>query len=157
MTAAHHANSELLILDEKTGQYVENERITEYALDKVGEIVPPDSCRTLPANSMVKWDVHYYPTGEELKDDVIELGLWFYPEGHQAKHKQDLKLYSLLMKGGELEIPPHAQRSSPRHHRLLRQHEVEQAESRSRPVGGARKPYGRRDVACLDRGDAPRR
>ena len=27
--------------------------------------------------------------------------------GHQAKYKQDLKLYSLLMKGGELEIPPH--------------------------------------------------
>jgi hypothetical protein len=105
--AAHHANSELLILDEKTGQYVENERITEYALGKVGEIVPADSCRTLPANSMVKWDVHYYPTGEELKDDVIELGLWLYPEGHQATHKQDLKLYSLLMKGGELEIPPH--------------------------------------------------
>jgi mono/diheme cytochrome c family protein len=105
--AAHHANSELLVLDEKSGQYVENERITEYALGKVGEIIPPDSCRTIPANSMVKWDVHYYPTGEELKDDVIELGLWLYPEGHQAKHKQDLKLYSLLMKGGELEIPPH--------------------------------------------------
>ena len=28
------------------------------------------------------------------------------PEGHQAKHKQDLKLYSLLMKGGDLELPP---------------------------------------------------
>jgi hypothetical protein len=105
--AAHHANSELLVPDEKSGQYVENERLTEYALGKVGEIVPPDSCRTLPANSMVKWDVHYYPTGEELKDDVIELGLWLYPEDHQAKHKQDLKLYSLLMKGSELEIPPH--------------------------------------------------
>jgi mono/diheme cytochrome c family protein len=105
--AAHHANSELLVPDEKSGQYVETERLTEYALGKVGEIIPSDSCRTLPANAMVKWDVHYYPTGEELKDDVIELGLWLYPENHQAKHKQDLKLYSLLMKGGELEIPPH--------------------------------------------------
>jgi hypothetical protein len=105
--AAHHANSELLVPDEKSGQYVETERLTEYALGKVGEIIPVDSCRTLPANAMVKWDVHYYPTGEEIKDDVIELGLWLYPENHQAKHKQDLKLYSLLMKGGELEIPPH--------------------------------------------------
>jgi hypothetical protein len=34
------------------------------------------------------------------------MGIWLYPEGHQAKYKQDLKLYSLLMKGGELEIPP---------------------------------------------------
>ena len=105
--AAHHANSELLVFDEKTGQYVDGDRLTEYALGKTGEIVPPDACRTLPANSMVRWDVHYYPTGQELKDDVIELGVWLYPEGHQAKYKQDLKLYSLLMKGSELEIPPH--------------------------------------------------
>jgi mono/diheme cytochrome c family protein len=104
--AAHHANSELLVLDEKTGQYKEGERLTEYALGKAGEIMPPDSCRTLPANAMVQWDVHYYPTGQELKDDVIELGIWLYPDGHQAKFKQDLKLYTLLMKGGELEIPP---------------------------------------------------
>jgi mono/diheme cytochrome c family protein len=106
--AAHHANSELVVRDEKTGQFVESERVSEYALGKVGEIVPPDACRVLPAGSMVRWDVHYYPTGEELKDDVIEMGIWLYPENHQAKFKQDLKLYSLLMKGGELELPPNA-------------------------------------------------
>jgi hypothetical protein len=105
--AAHHANSDLIVFDEKSGEYVERERISEYALGKVGEIVPPDACRTLPANSLVRWDVHYYPIGEELKDDVIEMGFWLYPEGHQAKHKQDLKLYTLLMKGSELEVPPH--------------------------------------------------
>jgi hypothetical protein len=104
--AAHHANSELVVLDQKTGQYVDGERLTEYALGKVGEIVPPDACRTLPAQSMVRWDVHYYPIGREIKDDVVEIGVWLYPEGHQAKHKQDLKLYSLLMKGGDLELPP---------------------------------------------------
>ena len=104
--AAHHANSELVVLDQKTGQYVDGERLTEYALGKVGEIVPPDACRTLPAQSMVRWDVHYYPVGREIKDDVVEIGVWLYPEGHQAKHKQDLKLYSLLMKGGDLELPP---------------------------------------------------
>jgi len=104
--AAHHANSDLVVFDEKSNEWVERERISEYALGKVGEIVPPDACRTLPANSMVRWDVHYYPTGEELANDVIEMGFWLYPEGHQAKHKQDLKLYTLLMKGGELELPP---------------------------------------------------
>ncbi len=104
--AAHHANSELLVFDEKTGQYVEQERLSEYALGKIGEVVPPDGCRTLPANSMVRWDVHYYPIGEELKDDVLEMGVWLYPETHQATYKQDLKLYSLLMKGSELELPP---------------------------------------------------
>ena len=104
--AAHHANSEIMTRDEKTGVYMETERLSEYALGKAGEIVPPDSCRVLPANSMVRWDVHYYPTGELLENDEIEMGVWLYPKGHQGKHKQDLKLYSLLMKGGDLEIAP---------------------------------------------------
>jgi mono/diheme cytochrome c family protein len=106
-SSVHHANSDILVLDEKTGEYVQLERVSEYALGKVGEIVPPDACRTLPANSMIKWDVHYYPMGEDLKNDVVEMGFWLYPEDHQAKYKQNLKLYSLLMKGGDLEIAPH--------------------------------------------------
>jgi hypothetical protein len=105
--AAHHANSELLEIDEKTGLYTETDRLSEYALGKRGEIVPADTCRTLPANSMVRWDVHYYPTGELLENDVIEMGVWLYPKDHQGKYKQDLRQYSLLMKGAHLEIPPH--------------------------------------------------
>lgn len=104
---AHHANSDLMIPDEKSGQYVLLEKVSEYASGKTGEVVPADGCRTLPANAMIRWDVHYWPFGEEVKDDVLELGIWFYPKSHQGKYKQDLKLYSLLMKGGELEIPPH--------------------------------------------------
>jgi hypothetical protein len=105
--AAHHANSDLIVFDEKSGEWQERERFSEYALGKVGEIVPPDACRTLPGNSMVRWDVHYYPTGQKIENDVIEMGVWLYPENHRVPFKQDLKLYSLLMKGGELEIPPH--------------------------------------------------
>ena len=106
---AHHANSDLLVPDAQTGQYVLLERLSEYASGKAGEVVPADGCRTLPANAMIKWDVHYWPFGEEIKDDVVELGIWLYPEDHKqkAKYKQDLKLYTLLMKGRELEIPPH--------------------------------------------------
>ena len=106
--AAHHANSDLMVPDEKSGQYVTLERVSEYASGKTGEIVPPDGCRTLPANSMIRWDVHYWPYGEAIKDDVVELAFWFYPKDHKAKYKQDLKLYTLLMKGGELEVPPHS-------------------------------------------------
>ena len=106
---AHHANSQLLDFDEETNEWVEVERLSEYALGKVGEVVPEDACRLLPADSMVKWDIHYYPNGERVENDVIEMGVWFYPKGHQeqAKNKQDLKLYSLLMKGAEFELPPH--------------------------------------------------
>ncbi len=105
--AAHHANSDLMVPDEKSGSYVTLEKVSEYASGKTGEIVPADGCRTLPANSMIRWDVHYWPFGEEVKDDVVELAIWLYPKDHKAKYKQDLKLYSLLMKGGELEVAPH--------------------------------------------------
>ena len=106
---AHHANSRLLGFDEESQEWVNVERLSEYALGKVGEVVPEDACRLLPANSMVSWDVHYYPNGERVENDVIEMGVWLYPKDHQAKakHKQDLKNYSLLMKGAELELPPH--------------------------------------------------
>ena len=106
---AHHANSQLLDFDEETKEWVEVERLSEYALGKAGEVVPEDACRLLPADSMVSWDVHYYPNGERVENDVVEMGVWLYPKDHQAKakHKQDLKNYSLLMKGAELELPPH--------------------------------------------------
>ena len=104
---AHHANSRLLDFDEESQEWVEVERLSEYALGKVGEVVPEDACRLLPADSMVTWDIHYYPSGERVEDDVIEMGVWLYPKDHQAKHTQDLKLYSLLMKGAELELQPH--------------------------------------------------
>jgi len=104
--ATHHANSELLVYNRATGQYARQEQLSEYALGKIGEIVPPDTCRTLPANSMVHWGIHYYPSGEELIDDVVEMGVWLYPAGHQGRYKQDLRNYSLLMKGGEFEIAP---------------------------------------------------
>ena len=105
---AHHANSRLLDFDEESQEWVNVERLSEYALGKVGEVVPEDACRLLPANSMVSWDVHYYPNGERVENDVIEMGVWLYPKDHQAKHKQDLKNYSLLMKGAELELPPNS-------------------------------------------------
>ena len=106
---AHHANSRLLGFDEESQEWVDVERLSEYALGKVGEVVPEDACRLLPANSMVSWDVHYYPNGEPVENDVVEMGVWLYPKDHQAKvkYKQDLKNYSLLMKGAELELPPH--------------------------------------------------
>ncbi|MGE0450165.1 MAG: hypothetical protein AB7Q29_11350 [Vicinamibacterales bacterium] len=104
----HHANSDLMVPNQDTGDYTLLERVSEYASGKVGEMVPEDGCRTLPANSMIKWDVHYWPFGEEVKDDVVELGIWLYPPDHKdkAKYKQNLKSYSLKMKGGELEIAP---------------------------------------------------
>jgi hypothetical protein len=106
--AAHHANPYWRYPDENgVVQLVGpgGESITEYALGKLGEIVPDDACRQVRPGAMVGWDIHYYPSGEELVDHTVELGLWFHPEGHIPKYEQTLRLYPL--QGGIDMIPPH--------------------------------------------------
>jgi len=114
-SVVHHANSDLEILNPETGEYEDYGQLTEYAMGKWGEIMPEGVCRTLPANSRVRWDIHLFPggvgataPGAMIEDNVVEIGLWLHPEGYeeQARFKQDLRLYSIRA-GGELIVPPH--------------------------------------------------
>jgi mono/diheme cytochrome c family protein len=104
--ATHHANSTFRVQNDD-GQWVAGGRLTEYALGKLGEIVPEDACRIAPANSRVAWDVHYYPSGEVVENDVVEVGLWLYPPefDRESLHRQTLNLY--FLQGGDYDIPPH--------------------------------------------------
>lgn len=113
-TVVHHANSDLEILNPETGEYEDYGQLTEYAMGKWGEIMPEGVCRTLPANSRVRWDIHLFPggvgataPGAVVEDNVVEIGLWLHPEDYaeKARFKQDLKLYGL--RHGELIVPPH--------------------------------------------------
>jgi len=95
----HHANSQFRT---ESGQ---GPRLSEYAMGKLGEIVPEGACRAAPANSQVSFDIHYYPHGEAIVDDVVEIGIWLHPTDYQAKHRQTLSLYNL--NGGRgFDIPP---------------------------------------------------
>lgn len=109
----HHANSDIEIPTTE-GEYEDYGQLTEYAMGKWGEIMPEGVCRTLPANSRVRWDIHMFPggvgataPGAVIEDNVVEIGIWLHPEGYEdvAKYKQDLKLYRL--NDGELIVPPH--------------------------------------------------
>ncbi len=103
---AHHANSTWRLRGEG-GMAGGGGRLSEYALGKLGEIIPPDACRIAPANAQVSWDIHYYPNGEEVVDDQIEIGIWLYPEDFSPEtlYSQTLSLYNL--QGGDFDIPPH--------------------------------------------------
>ena len=79
-------------------------RFTEYAAGKLGEIVPEGAGRLLPANSFVRWSIHYYPMGEAIENEVTELAFWLHPKGYEPEHEQDLANYRLE---GDLAIPPH--------------------------------------------------
>lgn len=102
----HHANSSVESPD-ANGEFQRYGMLTEYAMGKWGELVPEGVCRTLPAGSRVSWDIHMFPggvgamaPGTMIKDNVVEIGLWFHDEdyGKDAEtsvYKQDLSLYQI--------------------------------------------------------------
>ena len=98
----HHTVSRLLRLDEE-GEYQRLGSLSEYAMGKVGEIVPTDAARMLTPTDMVEFDVHYYPMGYDVPGDQVELGVWFHPDGYTADFTQDLKLYPLQ---GDIALAP---------------------------------------------------
>lgn len=104
--STHHANSQFMTQNED-GEWVTFGRLSEYARGKLGEIVPEDACRTAPANSMVKWSIHYYPDGNAVPDDQVSVGIWYQDEDFAAEeaYPQDLRSYGL--QGGDFDIPPH--------------------------------------------------
>lgn len=110
-TVVHHANSTFQTrLPDGSFEYAE--RVTEYAMGKVGEIVPDGVCRVAPGDSWVLWDIHLYPggigataPGNVIEDNVVEIGLWLHPKDYQAEYRQDLNLYGI--DEGELVMAPH--------------------------------------------------
>lgn len=98
----HHAIPRLMTPNED-GEWVRTAMLSEYAMGKVGEIIPEDAARMLPVNSLIEWDVHYYPMGYAVEDDQLELGLWLYPEGYEPEYIQDLDMYRLQ---GDIALAP---------------------------------------------------
>jgi mono/diheme cytochrome c family protein len=104
--STHHANSQFLVQNEQ-GEWETFARLSEFAFGKLGEVVPGDACRVAPANSRVRWDIHYYPDGKAVEDDQVEVAIWYHDEtfNREASYPQDLRSYSL--EGGDFDIPPH--------------------------------------------------
>jgi mono/diheme cytochrome c family protein len=99
----HHANTTLYLQGEDGELVGQGGRFTEYAAGKLGEIIPEGAGRLLPADSLVRWSVHYYPMGEVVENEVTELGFWFHPEDYEPDYVQDLANYRL---DGDLAIEP---------------------------------------------------
>ena len=98
----HHAIPRLLRLNDE-GEYRRIQSLSEYAMGKVGEIVPRDAGRLLKASDMIEWDAHYYPMGYDVPGDQLELGIWFHEEGYEPEFNQDLRLYPLR---GDIALRP---------------------------------------------------
>ncbi len=101
--STHHANSQFMVQNED-GEWETFARLSEYALGKLGEIIPEGSCRKAPVDSRVTWDIHYYPMGEPVEGDQVEVGIWYYPEDYAARYEQDLRSYP---GEGDIDLAPY--------------------------------------------------
>ena len=111
-TVVHHANSTFQLLQDDGSFEASGDRATEYAMGKLGEIIPDGVCRVLPANAYIRWDIHMYPGGlgataanDVIEGNVVDLGIWLHPADYEYEYKQDLSLYGI--REGELVMPPH--------------------------------------------------
>jgi mono/diheme cytochrome c family protein len=109
----HHANSTFQRLNEDGTFTATGNRASEYAMGKLGEVIPEGVCRILPAGAHVAWDIHLFPGGigaaaanDVIPANVVEMGLWLHPADYQYEYKQDLASYS-IRDGGELVMKPH--------------------------------------------------
>jgi hypothetical protein len=87
--------------------------LTEWAMGKVGEVMPTGTGRLIEAGTKIEWDVHYYPIGEAVPEDQVELAFWFHPRGYKPDFENQLVLYrsdptEAGPRGATLDIPPHA-------------------------------------------------
>jgi mono/diheme cytochrome c family protein len=109
----HHANSTFQREADNGGFEATGDRASEYAMGKLGELIPEGVCRILPANSYVAWDIHLFPGGigaaaanDVVRGNVVDMGIWLWPADYQYEYKQDLALYG-IRSGGELVLKPH--------------------------------------------------
>jgi mono/diheme cytochrome c family protein len=107
----HHANTTFQIMQDDGSFEASGDRASEYAMGKLGEIIPDGVCRTMPADAWIRWDIHMYPGGlgaaapnTVLEGNVVELAIWLHPEDYEFEYKQDLSLYGL--RDGELLMRP---------------------------------------------------
>ena len=110
----HHANPSLIQDGERTG-------LIAAAVGKVGEVFPSDAGKLLKPGAVVRFAMHFYPIREDV-EAVMELGLWFYPDGEQpefetpgeVQHRADMSTGSggypghsrEVARRGDLVIPP---------------------------------------------------
>ena len=115
VTVVHHANSTFQLLQDDGSFRGTGARATEYAMGKLGEIIPDGVCRRIPAGSHVRWDIHMYPGGlgataanAVIEANVVELGIWLHPADYEYEYRQDLVSYNFMEGQRELLLPPNS-------------------------------------------------
>jgi hypothetical protein len=89
-TVVHHLTSTVIqppeenILGSDDNETVE-QFLNEYAVGKNGDVFPDGTARVLKAGSIVKFQLHYHSSGEEIRDRS-RIGFVFYPKDYKPKY-----------------------------------------------------------------------
>lgn len=78
----------------------------EWAVGKVGEVFAADAGKLMLPGAKIRWEIHMFAIGREIKDNQVELGIYFYPKGVVPKNRTVLRMFD-VSRGSELDIPPH--------------------------------------------------
>jgi mono/diheme cytochrome c family protein len=78
----------------------------EWAVGKVGEVFAPDAGKLMLPGSKIRWEVHMHAIGQEVKDNQVELGVYFYPKDYVPKYRTVLRMFDATAGGENLDIPP---------------------------------------------------
>jgi len=87
--------------------------LARYGVGKSWEIFPEGTGMRVPTDGHIAWNLHYFPVGAEGDDDVVEVGLWFYPEDEQPELETTgesmFRVDGLngMARGQDIVIPPH--------------------------------------------------
>ncbi len=100
--------------------------LARYGVGKSWEVYPDNTGVRLPAGEgLISWNLHYFPVGEEVVGDVVEVGLWFYEEDNApglASRGEERFLIDGTHQTGQrardLIIPPHGKLILEAAHRL---------------------------------------
>jgi mono/diheme cytochrome c family protein len=77
----------------------------EWAVGKTGQIFPGDAGKLMLPGSRIRWEIHMFAIGEEVKNNQVELGIYFYPKGTVPAHRTVLRMFD-VSRGMQLDIPP---------------------------------------------------
>ena len=75
----------------------------EWAVGKVGEVFAEDAGKLMLPGSQISFEVHVHAIGELVRDQVVELGVYFYPEGYVPENRTVLNMFRVVDE--ELDIP----------------------------------------------------
>jgi mono/diheme cytochrome c family protein len=106
----HHANS----FKTNPSNPRQSATVSRFVIGKPFDVYPSDVGTPFEPGDKVKFNIHYFSKGSEVKDAHLEVGVWFYPEGYVPKfatNGPEGGTFSSYRETGEfpqvLLIPPH--------------------------------------------------